>query len=98
MCEHEPEIQLGGLIKCRICGNILPEATEEITKVSSARRARRILEELAMAGNYYVASRERGFPIYARDKNGVKEEITAEKLADREYKVYRKLISKGGDA
>ena len=95
--KHEPYIALDGLIHCRTCGEILPEAIEEIAKVSSARRARRILEEVAIAGHYYASSWERNFTIYARERDDIIEEIAAEKLADRDYVVRRKLISKGGE-
>ena len=96
--KHEPLVQLDGLIKCRICGELLPYAEEEICKVSSAMRVRRVLEEIAVAGEYTADSYEKGFIVYSKKQNGIIEEVTGEKLSDRNYRVYKRLISKGGDA
>ena len=95
--KHEPLVQLDGMIKCRTCGIILPYAEEEICKVSSAMRVRRVLEEIAVAGGYYAASYEQGFIVYSKKQDGIVEEVTGEKLSDRNYRVYKRMVSKGGD-
>lgn len=94
--EHEAIIQLNNTIKCRTCGKIAPYAEETICRVDSAVRARRIMEEIAVAGGYWASSLVSGFVVYKREQGGLTIEITAEKMSDRKYKVYKRLISKGG--
>ena len=95
--EHEPLIGLGGIIKCRTCGEILPSMEEEITKVSSSKRVRSILEEIAVAGRYRAYSFEGEFVVYSRDRNGLREEITGEKLSERNYRIFKRTISVRGE-
>jgi len=97
---HEPETGLDGLVKCRICGQILtdtrnPEDDEVVlAKVSSARMANRILDEIAIKGGLQAESYEGDFIVYAKDENGTREEVTARKKSDRVYLVIKKYISK----
>ena len=96
--EHDPEIQLNGLIKCRTCGEPLLSMEEEITKVSSAIRVVRVLQEIAVAGKFRASSFEGDFVVYARDRNGNREEITGQKLNERSYRIFKRTISvEGGD-
>ena len=90
--EHEPILQLGGLIKCRTCGEFLNDMEEEIAIVSSYRRANRILEEIAVAGHYLAKGFEKGFVVFSREMNGNHEEITARKLSERNYCVIKRIV------
>ena len=87
--KHEPIISLDGQIKCRTCGKILPFFEEELAKVSSAIRLRRILEEIAVAGNYTAISFHRGFVVYSKKIDNLREEVTGEKVANREFRIYK---------
>ena len=92
--KHEPVVSLDGIITCRTCGQILPYAEQELGKVSSAIMANRLLDELAIKGEFHADSFEGGFIVYAKDKNGIREEMTAKKKSDRVYIILQKLISK----
>ncbi len=92
--EHEPLVGLDGIIKCRTCGEVLPYAEQELGKVSSARMANEFLDKIAIEGKYQIVSKEGGFAIYSKDRDGIREEITAIKKSDRVYIVLQKLISK----
>ena len=93
--QHDPLIGLDGLIKCRTCGELLPYFEEEICKVSSESRAKRVLEEIAAAGRYTVTSITGGFVIFSRETwpSNIIEEITCEKTHSRVYRIYKKLTS-----
>ena len=91
--KHEPQILLDGQIKCRTCRKLLSSAEEEITKVSSARRVIKILQEIAVAGRYRATSFEKEFVVYSRDKNGNREEVTGERLSERNYRIFKRTIS-----
>jgi len=91
---HEPEILFDGLIKCRLCGQILSYAEVELGKVSSARMANRLLDEIAIKGGFHAESFEGDFIIYSKDKNGIREEVTARKKSDRVYIILQKFITK----
>jgi len=90
--EHEPIIS-GDIIRCRTCGHILPYAEETISKVSSAIRARRILDMIAVNGKYKATGFSGKFIVYSKNRDGITEEITAEKLSEREFRVFKKVIS-----
>ena len=92
--EHEPLVDLSGLIKCRTCGEVMPYAEQELGKVSSARMANRLLDEIAIKGGFHAESFEGDFIVYAKDKDGIREEVTAKKKAERVYIILQKLISK----
>lgn len=91
--KHEPIVGLDSIIRCRTCGKILPSAEYEVCKVSSAIRARRVLDEIAIAGGYAATSYDRGFVVYSKTHGGVKEEVVGEKLADRNYRVFKRVSS-----
>lgn len=92
--KHDPMVQLNGIILCRNCGKLLSYAEQEICKVSSALQVNRVLEEIAVAGGYTAASHEKGFIVYSRVNNGTKEEVTGEKLAERSFRVYKRLMNR----
>lgn len=93
--EHEEMLQLDGTIRCRTCGEILHTLVESIAIVNSHKRASRILEEIAVAGRYTANHFGKDFVVYARDRNSNREEVTAEKIADRTFKVYRRILALG---
>ena len=93
MHEHEPLIGTDSLIRCRTCGIILPQMTEEVCKVYSAKGATKVLNEMATAGKYRANSLENGFVVYVRERNGLREEVTGEKLSKRTFRVIKRLIS-----
>ena len=96
--EHEPILSLDGIIRCRACGELLPNMEEEITKVSSARRVVKVLQEIAVAGRYRASSFEGEFVVYCRDKNGNREEVTGQKVGERNYRIFKRTVSvRGGD-
>ena len=94
---HDPFLLINNTIRCRTCGEILPNMEEEITKVSSSKRATKVLQEVAVAGRYVARSFEREFVLYTRDTNGIREEVTAEKLSDRNYRVFKRIVNTGKD-
>ena len=91
---HEAEIQLDGLIRCRICGEVLSYAEKILGKVSSARMATKLLNKIAFEGKFRMDSIDGEFTTYAKDRNGIREELTARKQSNRVYLVLQKLISK----
>ena len=64
---------------------------EEICKLTSAKQVRRTLEELAMTGDYHISHYEKDFVVYAREKDGMKEELTGQKVSDRTYRVIKRV-------
>jgi len=100
MTEHEYEglVSNDNILRCRTCGQILGMIEQTISKVVSAYRARKVLEEIAVAGKYTIIGFNEDFPIYSIDKDGITEEITASKLGEREYRIIKRIMSKGGDA
>ncbi len=95
---HSPIVQLDKTIQCRTCGEMLSTAEEEICKVSSSTRARHVLEEIAVAGHYTAIAYHDGFVVYSRGLNdNVREEVTAEKISSRNFRVYKQLLMKEVD-
>ena len=100
--KHDALVSLDGIIRCRTCGEILPSMEEILTKVQSQRRAKRILEEIAVAGKYRAVNHIGGFVIYSRDRNGLTEEVTARRVNEKEFNIVKTIISsdlggEGGD-
>ena len=91
--EHDPILRSDGTIQCQICEEILPDMEKEIAKVSSAKRVRSIMHEIAVAGRYRVADTGKDFVVYARDLSNYREELTAEKICDRNYRIFKKIIT-----
>jgi len=68
---------------------------EEITQMDSAVQANRVLQEIAVAGHYRASSFMDGFVIYSRDIDKRREEVTIQKISNRKFRVYRRIISTG---
>jgi glycine/serine hydroxymethyltransferase len=95
--EHEPIIQLDGIIKCRKCGKFLQSMTEEIANPDSGVKANRIMHTIASAGQFKAIASDNEFAAYTREVNGNIEELRAEMISPRKYRVYRKITHVGGD-
>lgn len=67
-----------------------------ITKVQSSVRAKRVLDEIVVAGGYQAIGFHDGFVIYEKNKDGITEQIFVRKIGDKEFEVVRKTIP-GGD-
>ena len=89
MSEHKHEGQIiDGLIKCSTCGQPLPFFEEVIGKVVSAKQAKRVLDEIAVTGEYRATGFSGGFIIFSKNKdNNLVEEITAGKIKERDFVV-----------
>ncbi len=92
--KHDPLVGLDSVIKCRICGQVLSYAEQELGKVSSAKMANRLLDEIAIKGEFHAEAFKDDFIVYVKDKNGLREEVTAKKKSERVYVILQKLISK----
>ena len=62
-----------------------------ISKAQSAVSAKRILEEIAVAGSYIASGFSDGFIIFSKSKDSLVEEITVEKIKEREF-VIKKTV------
>ena len=95
MTEHKHEGLVGndGTIRCRTCGQLLPFMTETLSRVSSSRRARRILDEIAVSGRYTASTFNGRFIVFSKLKGNLMEEITANKLGEREFEITKKIVS-----
>ena len=91
--KHEGIIGNDDLIRCRLCGQVLSHITETISRVSSARRAKKILENIAVAGKYMAIGFNDGFIVYLKHKGIWVEEITARKIGERDFEVTKKVSS-----
>lgn len=99
-CSHEGVVGLDGLLKCRNCGAIMDKFVTVITKTQSIKRAKQIIEEIAVAGGYEANRFNGEFVVYAKQQGNtnmqdmpVVEEITATKIGDKEYEVTRTIVS-----
>jgi len=95
--KHEPLVGTDSLIRCKACGQILDKVELTISHVSSAYRARKVLENIASAGKYTIIGFHEDFPVYSKNKNGIIEEITASKITIRDYRIIKRLISEGAE-
>ena len=92
---HEPTITLDGRLICRICGESLKQATEEIASVGSKKTANRILGELAVAGNYYASPYENGFIVFSKTReDGIVEELVGEKFGTRDFRIIKRFLAR----
>jgi len=84
--EHEPIAGLDKIIRCRICGQMLSNTEQIVSKVTSLSSARKVLDEIAVAGGYRATGFDRGFIIYSKDRDDrLREEICIGKLKEREF-------------
>lgn len=67
-----------------------------ITKVQSSVSAKRVLDEIVVAGGYQAIGFHDGFVIYSKRRNEITEQVFVRKLGDKEFEVVRKTIP-GGD-
>lgn len=91
--EHDPVLQLDGLILCRTCGKFLPYMEEIIAVATSQRRMNLIMQEIAVAGHYVATTFENGYVVYSRVKDSNQEEIVAKKHGIRSYKIMKRVTS-----
>ena len=91
--EHSPSI-VNNKIICSICGEELPQFEEDVARVQSEIRAKRILSTIAADGNYLAITFVGDFMTYSRTKDGLIEELTAKKFGDKDFRVIKKV--KGG--
>ena len=91
---HEPIVGLDSIIRCMDCGEILEYAEKELAKVSSARMATRVLTKIAYEGGFKMDSIEGDFIVYTKEKNGIREQVTARKKSNRVYIILQKLVTK----
>ena len=94
--KHDPVVILGS-IKCRLCGKLLSSATENVAVADSAVRANRILQEIAVAGQYRADSTRDGFVVYIRDHGNLQEELSVQKVSNRRYHIIKITVCIGGD-
>jgi len=87
--KHDIIISLNHQITCRTCGQIVPYFEEIISRVQSAKKAKRIMDEIAVAGEYKAISIYQGFVHYVRELDGLTEEITARETGDRAFEVVK---------
>ena len=92
--KHEPIIELDNILRCRTCGKTLEYAEQELGKVVSSKIANRMLDELAIQGGFEAASFESGFIVYSKNRDGIREELTAKKQSDRQFVIIQRYITK----
>ena len=95
--DHEAIIGLDKILRCRICGQVLSGTERVVSKVTSSSRAKRILDEIAVAGRYQAVGFSDGFVIYSKISDELTTEVTARKIGERVFEVIRRIIAKGGD-
>jgi len=63
-----------------------------VTKVQSSVSAKRVLDEIVVAGGYKATGFHDGFVIYSKNKNEGTEQVFVRKIGDKEFEVVRKTI------
>ena len=76
---------------CKECGVALSVNTIMITRVQSAARARRIVEEIVSTGGYSVLG-DNDALTYQKVKGNEIEEVFGKKIKERSYAVYKRVI------
>jgi len=89
--EHEGEVTLDELIKCRICGENLPSTEKEIATFSSKTMLKSALEEIAVAGRYTASGFSDSFVIYSKDTENIREEVSGKRKNSRAFVIYKRL-------
>jgi len=98
---HEPVINLMGAIVCRTCGETMTSYEEEITRVQSRKRARRILDEIGVSGEYMATGYADGFMTFGKPNDDYPEilydRVFIRVLGNRSYAVVKSVEQcKGG--
>ncbi len=88
---HEGLITFDKKLKCRICKKELDSYEEKISTEVSARRALRIIKEIAQAGEFTVSDGSPDFPLYTKNIDGLVIEVTAKRIDGREYEVTKRV-------
>ncbi|MBA7631409.1 hypothetical protein ES703_38940 [subsurface metagenome] len=68
---------------------------QAILKVQNSVSAKRVLDEIAVAGGYQPTGFRDGFVVYSKNKDGVTEELFVKKIGDKNFEVVRKTIKEG---
>lgn len=92
---HEPVINLTGSIVCRTCGETMTSYEEEITRVQSRKRARRILDEIGASGEYTATGYTDGFMTFGKQNDSYPEilydRVFIRTLGERSYAVVKSV-------
>jgi len=94
---HEPIIGLDNILRCRTCGKELSSAEEIIVKTQSALSARRVQDEIAIAGRYFASHFQSGSLVYSKSENGLRFELSVRLVKDKECLVIRNTIKEGNE-
>ena len=90
-CKHDAHITLDNLIRCRICGDMLTESEETLSKIQSLVGARRIQDSVAAAqGGYKISAYDDKFVTYTRTTGSVVEQLIVRRDKPRQYSVIKK--------
>ena len=84
---HEVEVTQDGLLSCRTCGALVERFERKLASFPSRRMAQRLLDKIAVAGEYVASSLDNGFVVYSRSKNKITEEVTIRRKGRRTYEV-----------
>ena len=90
---HDPIVTLDSL-KCRTCGEQVDSAEEVISRVQSSSQARRIQDEIAMAGGYAVTHLGDDGVTYSKTANNIIMDIFIRNVKSKVFevvKLYRRL-------
>lgn len=91
---HKSAVLPTGNIVCKECGEQLERHEEIITKSQSAKRAKRMVEEIAVSGHYCAQGYANGYVVYGRDsEKGLHEEVFVRKINDKDFHII-KIVSK----
>ena len=65
---------------------------QAIIKAQNSARAKKILDEIAVAGGYQATGLRNGFVVYSKNEDGVIEELFVRKIGDKEFAVVKRTI------
>ena len=94
---HEPIIGLDNILRCRTCGKELSSAEEIIVKTQSALSARRVQDEIAIAGRYFASHFQYGSLVYSKSENGLRYELSLMHVKDKDYIVIRTVVKEDSE-
>ena len=89
-CNHEFITGLDGIPRCRKCGQIGGKHMEELGIFWSLKQARRVMDEIAVSGNYRPDEVGPKSVIYRRS-NGIQESLYIIKKADRQWCIIKEI-------